>query len=108
MKKIILEKNTINKNLYSKIIDIEFKYLFKNDELIEERTIDDFFLEYDRLFFDIPLTGDFNTHSELIRRSTEYLGEELNSDREDLLLEEINQLRLELLETRQVIDNLTK
>jgi hypothetical protein len=108
MNKIVLEKDTINKNIYPKIIDTEFKYLLKENEPIEEITVDDFFLEYDRLFFEIPVEGEINSHRELVKRSTEYIGEELNSDKEDLLLEEINQLRLELLEARQIIDNLTK
>jgi hypothetical protein len=108
MNEVILEKDIINKNNYPKIIDIEFKYLLKENEEEEIRTVDDFFSDYDRLFFEIPLEGEFNSHRELIKRSTEYIGEEINSDKEDLLLEEINQLRLELLESRQIIENLTK
>ena len=108
MNEILLEKQTINKNIYPKIIDTEFKYLIPEQNIIDELTVDEFFDENDRLFFDIPVEGDFNSHREIVKRSTEYIGEELNSDREDLLLEEINQLRLELLEARQIIDNLTK
>jgi hypothetical protein len=108
MIEVHLNKDIINKKIFPKIINTEFNYLIKEEEIVEELTIDDFFDEYNRLFFEIPLRGEFNSHEELIKRSTEYLGEELNSDKEDLLLEEINQLRLELLEARQIIDNLTK
>jgi hypothetical protein len=106
---IVLEKEIFDKNKYPKIIDIEFSQLI-NKELEESTplTVDDFFELYNNLFFDIPIDGEINSHKELIKRSTEYVGETQNTDEIDLLLDEINQLRLELLEARQTIDELTK
>lgn len=103
-----LRINKYDKDLYPKVIDIDFNYINPIKEEKELSSVDDFFDDYDRLFFDIPTDGEFGSHKELIKRSTEYIGETLNTDREDLLLDEINQLRLELIETKQIIDDLTK
>jgi hypothetical protein len=109
MKQIELQKSSISKIKYPQIIDIEFTQLINNEEIIEDEiTVDDFFEIYDRLFYDIPLEGNIGSHRELIIRSTEYVGEVQNTEEIDLLLDEINQLRLELLEARQLIDELTK
>lgn len=103
-----LKKNVFEKNNYKKIIDTEFNYLNKEEVVSSSLSLDEFFIEYERLFFDIPLDGTLNSHKYLIKKSTEYVGETQNTDKEDLLLEEINQLRLELLQTRQIIDDLTQ
>jgi hypothetical protein len=106
---INLEKEIFDKNKYPKIIDIEFTQLINREQTqTESQTVDDFFDLYNTLFFDIPIDGDLNSHKELIKRSTEYVGETQNTDEIDLLLDEINQLRLELLEARQIIDELTQ
>lgn len=108
MGNVKLQHNKYDKSLYPKIIDINFNFITNTNEDIELPTVDDFFDEYNRLFFDIPIDGEFNSHRELIKRSTEYVGEVLIDDKEELLLDEINQLRLELLEARQIIDDLTQ
>lgn len=107
--KVNFSKKTFNKDIYSKIIDVEFsELLVKGEENVQEFTVNDFFDQYNSLFFEIPIDGDVNSHTELIKRSTEYSGLEQNSDEIDLLLTEINQLKLELLEAQQVINNLTQ
>jgi len=111
MEEIIeLNKTVYNKTSYPKVIDVNFTQLITTPKLTvtDEPTVDDFFDLYNKLFFDIPIEGEINSHKELIKRSTEYVGETQNTDEIDLLLEEINQLRLELLESRQIIDDLTQ
>lgn len=106
---INLQKQSFNKTLYPKIVDIEFSQLLTpQSSSQEDLTVDEFFQLYDKLFFEIPINGEIGSHKELIKRSTEYVGETQNTDTEDLLLEEINQLRLELLEAQQIIEDLTK
>ena len=109
-KLIELNKIVYNKSHYPKVIDVEFSQLITTPKLVisSETTVDDFFDLYNKLFFDIPIDGEINSHKELIKRSTEYVGESQNTDEIDLLLDEINQLRLELLESRQIIDDLTQ
>ena len=65
-------------------------------------TVEEFFELYTTLFYEIPATGEVNSHQYLIDRSTEYIGftEEKEQDIQ-VLLDEITQLREELLSTQQ-------
>lgn len=109
MEKIKIKKESFPKQKYPIIINTEFSQLINPSPQVENvLTVDEFFELYDDLFFQIPIDGEIGSHKELIRRSTEYVGETQNTEEIDLLLEEINQLRLELLEARQLIDELTK
>ena len=110
MEVIKIEKTLFNKTKYPNIIDTNFTQLINNNITLEEDdiSVDEFFIIYDRIFYSIPIDGELNSHKELIKRSTEYVGETQNTEEIDLLLEEINQLRLDLLESRQIIEDLTK
>ena len=61
-------------------------------------TVDEFFNNYDILFYQIPMTGS-NSHTELIERSSEYVGLDLN-----LLLEQINFLQEQNQQLQAKID----
>jgi hypothetical protein len=109
---IQLNKTVYGKITYPNVIDTEFTQLIRpTTEVVDTTiTIDEFFQAYNDLFFEIPAAGDFNSHEELIKRSTEYTGINQTSEEIDALLEEINQLRLENLSQQQQIDefNTTK
>jgi hypothetical protein len=106
---IRLNKTVYGKVTYPNVINTEFSQLIKPqvEEVVTTVTVEEFFQYYDDLFYDIPITGDFNSHTELIKRSTEYVGINQNTDEIDALLDEINQLRLENLTQQQTIDELT-
>jgi hypothetical protein len=108
-KKIELNKIVYGKVTYPNVINTEFSQLIKPqvEIIIPPVTVEEFFKYYDDLFYDIPIVGDFNSHTELIKRSTEYVGVNQNTDEIDALLDEINQLRLENLTQQQTIDELT-
>ena len=107
--KIELNKKVYGKVTYPNVINTEFSQLIKPqvEEVVTTITVEEFFQYYDDLFYDIPTVGDFNSHTELIKRSTEYVGVNQNSGEIDALLDEINQLRLENLTLQQIIDDLT-
>ncbi len=106
---IKLNKDVFPREDYPKIIDTQFSQLVKSVTTTQDVvTVDEFFESYNKLFFEIPIDGEIGSHKELIKRSTEYVGETQNTEEIDLLLEEINQLRLELLEARQTIEDLTQ
>jgi len=70
-------------------------------------TIDQFFVLYDKLFYDIPKEGEVNSHRFLINESTAYAGaDQLNEDIQ-ALLDEIAQLREDLLASNNTIIDLT-
>jgi len=107
--KIELNKTVYGKVTYPNVINTEFSQLIKPqvEEVVPTVTVEEFFQYYDDLFYDIPISGDFNSHTELIKRSTEYVGVNQNTEEIDALLDEINQLRLENLTQQQTIDELT-
>lgn len=105
-----IDKIVFDKVDYPKVIDTSFSQLINSNptSISSSLTVDDFFELYNTLFFEIPIEGETDSHKYLIKRSTEYVGETQNTEEIDLLLDEINQLRLELLEARQIIDDLTQ
>lgn len=102
-KKVFIKDSVLN------VVDRNFTQLIKPNETVIDQstfTIEDFFKLYDELFFDIPKEGDTNSHQELVTRSSEYLGiKSENSIDIQLLLDEITQLRQELLDANETIAN---
>ena len=103
MKKVDLNRKVYNKDKFSKSIDTEFNEIIPPSDDIEAPLIDvgTFFQNYSELFYDIPKTGDVNSHEFLIRQSTDYVGgDAINADIL-ALLQEINSLRQELFELEE-------
>ena len=67
---IKLTKTVYGKVTYPNIINTEFTQLIGNSLAVEDTpiTVEQFFDTYDDLFFEIPISGDFNSHEELIKR----------------------------------------
>ena len=106
---IILNRAVYGANSFGKVVDTRFKQLAPpTPEEEEEITVEQFFELYDRLFFQIPVFGEFNSHEYLVKRSSEYIGADTVSDTEQALLEEINSLRAQLLESNKAALQLSK
>ena len=104
-----LNKQVFGKVSYPKVIDTEFRQLVKPEEILqveEPITTAEFFSEYDRLFFEIPQKGA-GSHDELVKRSSAYIGVTGQSEQRQALLDEINELRAQLLSAQQEIVNLS-
>lgn len=101
--KVELNKKVYDKNNYQKTIDTAFNELLPPTPPEEETftlTIEQFFQAYDELFFEIPKTG-INSHNTLIQQSKEYVGDEQKDEELEALIQEVNDLRAQLLETQQ-------
>ena len=100
MEKVSLAKTVRASATYTSVIDTEFTELITPTEVIEEETVtvERFFELYETLFFDIPVDGELNSHRYLVERSTQYLGEAAFDAEKQALIEEINALRLQLIE----------
>ena len=101
--KINLNKQVFSKTQYPKVISTEFTQLVPEPTgsvAVEDVTVDEFFILYDDLFFDIPQTGN-NSHETLITTSTEYIGFSPINEELEALQQEITNLRLELIQARQ-------
>ena len=60
------------------------------------------------LFYQIQKEGDTNSHRYIIQKEADYLGVSINQDDIQALLDEITSLRQQVLETQQIINDLTK
>ena len=99
-----LTKNIYGIPTYTRVVDTQFTQLVAPVEPVEEDvTVDQFFESYEQLFFQIPVTGDINSHEYLVRRSGEYIGGEVLTDNEKALIDEINSLRQQLLDANKSI-----
>jgi hypothetical protein len=101
--KVNLNKQVFSKSQYPRVVNTEFTQLVPTPTgsvATEQVTVDEFFILYDELFFDIPKTGN-NSHETLITTSTDYIGFEPLNEELEALQQEITNLRLELLQARQ-------
>jgi hypothetical protein len=106
--KINLNKNVFNKQDFLNTVNTSFTQLVLPITLeVPIFTVDDFFVQYENLFFQIPKEGDINSHQYLVERSGAYI--EFNRVNEEIqaLLEEITQLRQENLELNQAIADIS-
>jgi hypothetical protein len=105
--RINLTRVVYNKTDYQKTIDTSFNELLPPVTVEEEDTItvEQFFNYYNQLFFDIPKTG-VNSHNTLIQESTEYVGDEQTNAEIEALVQEVNSLRAQLLETQTELSNI--
>ena len=104
-----LIKEVYGRVTYSKVVDSAFTELYTpvSASAPAPLTVEEFFNLYNDLFFQIPATGEINSHEYLVARSTEYLGGGVLTDNEKAYIEEINSLRQQLLEANANYLNLT-
>jgi len=108
MDKFNLNKTLFNKKDYQKTINTQFTELVPPPpEVVIEPTVEDFFQLYDQLFFEIPKNGNTNSHEYLVKRSSEYINENFVSEEFLALIEEVTDLREQLLDARKEIADLT-
>ena len=110
MSQIPVQKTVFNKDTYNRVIDTQFRQLI-NQGVTQESlsfTVDDFFQLYEDLFYQIQKEGDTNSHKYIIQKEADYLGVSINQDDIQALLDEITSLRQQVLETQQIINDLTK
>lgn len=109
MSQIPIEKQVFGKD-FTRVIDTEFKQLINNNNnIIDEINIDEFFVIYEQLFYQIPKEGDTNSHTYILNKTADYLGVKIQSDIDvNQLLQEITSLRQELLDANKQINELVK
>jgi|TARA_R100000030_G_scaffold22615_1_gene16277 hypothetical protein len=99
--RINIIKSAYRTNEIGRVVDREFKTFTKPVEEVDTDTVEELFRLYDKLYFTIPLEGETNSHQYLLQKSSELV--DLEKSTEDLqpLLDEIGQLRQQLLNANQ-------
>ena len=102
---INLNRNVFDKNAFRNTVDTSFTQLVSTPDPtffdVNLATVEDFFTLYEKFFFQIPKEGEVNSHTYLIKESSDYVGFQANSEDIQALLDEIASLRQENLSLRQ-------
>jgi len=101
---IVLTKLVYDKSQYQKVIDTTFTQLVQPTVFTGSTlpTVNEFFSDYDQLFFDIPKFGETDSHEYLIKTSQDYIGtSNIISDEIQALIDEVTELRQENLELQR-------
>jgi len=105
MSQIPIEKQVFDKLTFGKVIDTQFHQLLNNTtEETPIFTIEDFFQLYEQVFYQIPKEGNANSHQYILQKEADYLGVIINQDDIQALLEEITNLRQQILDTQTALE----
>ena len=102
-RKIQLRKGSYNSEQYKKVIDTEFKTFVQEQPILDNDTVEELFRLYDKLYHNIPLEGEVNSHQYILNRSSELVNLEKTSEDIQPFLDEIAQLRQQLLDANETI-----
>ena len=103
---IDLSKQVFEKQQYRQVVDTSFTELTVGGTTATGSTtptpsIQEFFDTYGQLFYDIPKTGESNSHQYLVNQSSAYIGGEGLNEEVTALLAEVTSLREENLQLQQ-------
>lgn len=100
-----LNRQVFDKTKFNETVDTSFTQLVSQPDPtffnLDLATVEDFFTLYEKFFFQIPKEGEVNSHTYLIKESSDYVGFQANSEDVQALLDEIASLRQENLSLRQ-------
>lgn len=110
MSTIPIQKQAFDKNAFGKIINTQFSQLLNQQsaETSPAFTLEDFFVLYEQLFYQIPKEGDTNSHRYILNKEAEYLGVIVNEEDIQALLDEITSLRQQVLDSQTIINDISK
>lgn len=100
---IQIRNKVYSKDELDKVIDREFSFFVEEEVLDDELTVDEFFVAYEDLYFEIPIKGESNSHEYLVGRSNELANYEKDTQDIQPLLDEIASLREQLLTANETI-----
>ncbi len=102
-REIKIQKTVYNKQDLDLISSREFTTFTRPVQQEDTITIEEFFDLYEKLYVEIPVEGDVNSHRYLVERSSELVSFDTNTEEIQPLLDEITQLRLQLLDANEQI-----
>jgi len=106
-KQVKMKRQVFDKNAFNDTINTEFTQLVNVPDPvffdINLATQEDFWILYNKFFYQIPKEGDINSHQYLVQTSGDYINYAPQQEEIEALLQEIADLRQENLEIRQEI-----
>jgi len=106
---IPIERQVFDKDTFGRVINTQFSQLL-NQQQAEENpvfTLEDFFELYESLFFQIPKEGDNESHRYILEKTAEYLGVIISQDDIQALLDEITNLRQQVLDLQTTLSSIS-
>ena len=104
-REIRIQKKVYDVDKYNKVIDREFTEFTEPLPEDDTDTVEELFRLYEKLYFTIPIEGELNSHQYILRRSSELTDFEKNTEDIQPLLDEIADLRSNLLNANtQIIE----
>lgn len=100
---INIQKTVFNSTEFGRIVNRNFTTFTQPIPEEDTDTVDELFRLYEKLYFTIDLIGETNSHQYLIEKSSELVNFERNTEDIQPLLDEISQLREQLLQANQQI-----
>lgn len=104
---VAIHKKVFKKDDIDTVIDTEFKTFTKTVE-IDTDTVQELFRLYNKLYYTIPIEGENESHQYLLQKSSELTTLEKSIEDIQPLLDEVAQLRGQLLSANQQIFELEK
>tara|TARA_R110002051_G_scaffold60607_1_gene111168 strand:+ start:199 stop:564 length:366 start_codon:yes stop_codon:yes gene_type:complete len=103
---INLNRQVFERNAFERTVDTSFSQLVPQETQkffdTNLANINDFFVMYEKLFYEIPKQGEGNSHEYLITQSSEYINFQSLNEEIQALLDEISSLREDLLESNKL------
>ena len=100
---INIQKTVFNRREFERVIDREFKQFIPPEDVTDPDNIEDVFRLYNKFYLEMKRRGGNNSHEYLIRKSSELVDLSADDDRLQPLLDEITNLRSELVEAQSTI-----
>jgi hypothetical protein len=98
-----LQKTVYDPIKFLKVVDTSFKTFVKPAPTEDTDTVEELFRLYSKLYLRIPIEGDTNSHQYLVTESSKLYSQQVQSVDVQPLLDEITQLRQQLLSANQEI-----
>jgi len=96
--KIDIRKTVLERARYELLVDRTFQTFKTEVEPTVADSVVEFFEKYENLYGDIPIQGVVNSHEYLVRKSSEVITIETSLEDIQPLLDEVAQLREQLLQ----------
>ena len=103
MANVDIQKRVFKRKEFERVVDRGFKTFVPPQELPDNDTVAELFRLYNKLYLEIPLRNSNQSHEYLIRRSMELVDIEETDNQLQPLLDEITNLRAQLVENQETI-----